>query len=99
MVIYTTSSSGDKLLGFYAQFSFCIVIRSHTHPHTTDRRTAWADAAKLYFLNVTAAMFQNYQNQQAWPCKTEAVSVSSYLQGKIYYKKLSKSLWFGEEHL
>lgn len=67
MVIYTTSSSGDKLLGFYTQFAFCMAILIHAHPHTTDRHTVWADAAKLDFLNVTAALFQDYQNQQAWP--------------------------------
>lgn len=65
MVIYTNSPSGDELPGFYTQFTFCVVNLIHTHPHTTDRHTAWADTAKLYFLNVSAAMFQNYRNQQA----------------------------------
>jgi len=65
MVIYINSSSRDKLLGFYTQFTFCVVIPLHTHPHTTDRRAAWADTAKLCFLNVSAAMLQNYLNQQA----------------------------------
>lgn len=63
MVIYINSSSGDKLLGFYTQFAFCVVILIHTHPHTTDWHTAWADA-KLYFLNVSAAMFQTIKTSK-----------------------------------
>lgn len=82
MVIYINFSSGDELLWFYTRFPFCVVILIHPHPHTTDWHTAWADTAKLYFLNVSAAMFQNYQNQQAWPYKTKAASASSYLQDK-----------------
>lgn len=74
------SSSGDKLLGFYTQFTFCFAILTYTHPHTTDQNTLWADTAKLYFLNLSAATFPNYQNQQAWPSKTKAGLISYYLQ-------------------
>lgn len=105
MVIYINFSSGDELLWFYTRFPFCIVILLHPHPHMTDRHTAWADTAKLYFLNGSAAMFQNYQKQQAWPYKTKTASVSSYFQDKTLKKKKRerkkikrKSLWFGEEH-
>lgn len=87
MVIYINFSSGDELLWFYTRFPFCVVILLHPHPHMTDQHTAWADTAKLYFLNVSAAMFQNYQKQRAWPYKTKAASVSFYPQDKTLKKK------------
>lgn len=87
MLIYINSSSGDKLLGFYTQFTFCVVILIHTHPHTIDRHTAWADTAKLYFLNVSAAMFQNYQNQQADHIKPKLLLSPCIFQTKYILKK------------
>lgn len=86
MVIYINFSSGDELLWFYTWLPFCVVILMHPRLHMTDRHSAWADTAKLYFLNGSAAMFQNYQKQQAWPYKTKAASASSYLQDKTLKK-------------